>query len=57
MANNMVLMGALIESGMLPMTPDQVREAIRTTTKPAFVATNLKAFASQRGCAETCRVS
>jgi hypothetical protein len=29
---------------MLPITVDQVRDAIGTTTKPAFAETNRKAF-------------
>jgi indolepyruvate ferredoxin oxidoreductase beta subunit len=44
MANNMVLLGALLQTGMVPMSADQVREAIGATTKQAFVETNLKAF-------------
>ncbi|MCG6894029.1 MAG: indolepyruvate oxidoreductase subunit beta [Desulfobacteraceae bacterium] len=44
MANNMVLLGALLQTGVVPMTADQVREAIGATTKQAFVDTNLKAF-------------
>lgn len=44
MANNMVLLGALLQTGMLPITVDQVRDAIGTTTKQAFVETNRKAF-------------
>lgn len=41
---NMVLLGALIKTGLLPITADQVKEAIRTKTKQAFVETNIKAF-------------
>jgi indolepyruvate ferredoxin oxidoreductase beta subunit len=43
---NIVLLGALIKAGILPVTAESVREAIAatTTTKRAFVETNLKAF-------------
>ena len=45
MAVNMVLLGAMIQAGILPLTADHVREAVRTRTKKAFVEMNLKAFA------------
>ncbi|WP_236890147.1 indolepyruvate oxidoreductase subunit beta [Desulfoluna limicola] len=41
---NMVLLGALIQTGILPLTADAIREAITTKTKKAFVDMNLKAF-------------
>ena len=41
---NMVLLGALIETAILPVTPDSVRDAIRETTKKAFLESNLAAF-------------
>ncbi len=41
---NIVLLGALIKVGVLPITADSVKGAIRETTKAAFVETNLKAF-------------
>jgi len=44
MSLNIVLLGSLIQTGILPLTAVQVKEAIRTKTKQAFVATNLKAF-------------
>ncbi len=44
MALNIVLIGALIQAGVVPITAEQVKEAIATKTKPAFVETNLKAF-------------
>ena len=44
MSLNIVLLGSLIQTDMLPLTADQVKEAIRTKTKQAFVDTNLKAF-------------
>ncbi len=43
LAVNMVLLGALIQTGILPLTVEQVKEAIRTKTKKAFVETNIKA--------------
>lgn len=43
-ALNMVLLGALIQIGVLPLTADQVKEAMRTRTKKAFLELNLKAF-------------
>ncbi len=45
MALNMVLLGALIQTGLLPITADQVQAAIRTKTKADLSAVNLKAFA------------
>jgi len=44
MSLNIVLMGALIQTGVLHLTADSVKKAIETTTKKAFVETNLKAF-------------
>jgi indolepyruvate ferredoxin oxidoreductase, beta subunit len=44
LAVNMVLLGALIQTGALPLTGDQVREAMRRKTKAAFLDVNLKAF-------------
>jgi len=41
---NMVLLGALIQTGKIPLTKEIVKEAIGTKTKKAFVAYNLKAF-------------
>ncbi len=41
---NMVLLGALVRTGILPLSPEQVKEAMRRKTKPAFLDTNLKAF-------------
>jgi len=41
---NMVLLGALIQTGILPVTSDHVQQAIRTKTKQAFVDINVKAF-------------
>ncbi|MFP4307501.1 MAG: indolepyruvate oxidoreductase subunit beta [Thermodesulfobacteriota bacterium] len=41
---NMVLTGAALQTGLLPVTADAVREVIRTKTKAAFVDVNLRAF-------------
>lgn len=43
-ALNMVLLGALIQTGVLPLTADQVRAAMRTHTKKVFLESNLKGF-------------
>ncbi|MFZ0483802.1 MAG: 2-oxoacid:acceptor oxidoreductase family protein [Desulfobacterales bacterium] len=40
----MVLLGALIQTGKIPLSKETVQEAIRTKTKKAFVELNLKAF-------------
>ncbi len=44
MAVNMVLLGALIQTKTLPISADQIKEAIRTKTKSAFAEMNQKAF-------------
>jgi indolepyruvate ferredoxin oxidoreductase beta subunit len=44
MAVNMVLLGSLIQTGILPLSDENIRQAISTRTKKAFVETNLKAF-------------
>ena len=41
---NMVLLGALIQTGKIPLSKETVKEAIKTKTKKVFVETNLKAF-------------
>jgi indolepyruvate ferredoxin oxidoreductase beta subunit len=41
---NMVLLGALIQTGKLPVEAETVKEVIRTKTKQAFVESNIKAF-------------
>lgn len=41
---NIVLLGALIQTGILPLSADSVKEAIQTKTKKTFVESNLKAF-------------
>jgi indolepyruvate ferredoxin oxidoreductase, beta subunit len=44
MAVNIVLLGALIQTGILPIPKANVEEVIRTKTKKTFVDVNLKAF-------------
>jgi len=44
LAVNMVLVGALIQTGILPLSEENIRETIKTKTKKAFVDINLKAF-------------
>lgn len=44
MAVNMVLLGSLIQTSVLPISAENIKKAIRTTTKKAFVDINLKAF-------------
>ncbi|OQY03460.1 MAG: pyruvate ferredoxin oxidoreductase [Desulfobacteraceae bacterium 4572_123] len=44
MAVNMVLLGSLIQTGILPLSDENIRQAIKTRTKKAFVEINLKAF-------------
>ncbi len=44
MSVNIVLLGALTQTGILPIPRKHVEEAIRTKTKAAFVDVNLKAF-------------
>ena len=41
---NMVLLGALIQTGKIPLASETIKEAIKTKTKKAFVESNLKAF-------------
>ncbi len=44
LAVNMVLLGALIQTGVLPLTSAHVKQAIQTKTKAAFVDINIRAF-------------
>jgi indolepyruvate ferredoxin oxidoreductase, beta subunit len=44
MAVNMVLLGALIQTAILPISVENVRTAIQTRTKKAFLDINLAAF-------------
>jgi indolepyruvate ferredoxin oxidoreductase beta subunit len=41
---NMVLLGALIQTGVLPLAAETVKEAMGRKTKKAFLDSNLKAF-------------
>jgi len=44
LAVNMVLLGALVQTGVLPFSAEQVKEAMKRKTKPEFLDTNLSAF-------------
>ena len=44
MSVNMVLLGAMIQTDILPLTADSIKEIIKTKTKKAFVDINLQAF-------------
>lgn len=44
MAVNMVLLGALLQTEIVPLTSQNIKEAIQTKTKKAFVENNLTAF-------------
>ncbi|MBW1892270.1 MAG: indolepyruvate oxidoreductase subunit beta [Deltaproteobacteria bacterium] len=44
MSVNMVLLGALIQTGILPLSADAVKDAINTRTKKAFSRINQNAF-------------
>ena len=44
LAGNMVLMGALAATGILPFSQDLLLEMIKTRTNPKFLDANLKAF-------------
>jgi indolepyruvate ferredoxin oxidoreductase beta subunit len=48
MSLNMVLLGALIRTGLLPISTDHVQQAIRNKTRASVVEVNLKAF--ELGC-------
>jgi indolepyruvate ferredoxin oxidoreductase beta subunit len=41
---NMVMLGALIGSGVIPLEEGALKEAIAKSTKQAFLESNLKAF-------------
>jgi len=41
---NMVLLGALIQTGVLPLTTETIKEAMKRKTKQQFLESNLKAF-------------
>ena len=44
LAVNMVLLGALIQTGVLPLSVEEVKKAMTTKTKKVFLDSNLKAF-------------
>jgi indolepyruvate ferredoxin oxidoreductase beta subunit len=44
LAVNMVLLGALMQTGVLPFAVDTVKEAMKRKTKKDFLDSNLKAF-------------
>ncbi|MEZ4527851.1 MAG: indolepyruvate oxidoreductase subunit beta [Desulfobacterales bacterium] len=44
MAVNMVLVGAIAQTGILPISAENFRQAIRSKTKKAFAEVNLRAF-------------
>jgi indolepyruvate ferredoxin oxidoreductase, beta subunit len=44
LALNMVLLGALIQTGILPLSVKHLKQAIATQTNPAFMDINTKAF-------------
>ena len=44
MSVNMVLLGALIQTGTVPLSAENIQEAIMKRTRKAFVESNLRAF-------------
>ena len=44
LAVNMVLLGALIQTGVLPLSVEDVKKAMQTKTKKSFLESNLHAF-------------
>lgn len=44
MSLNMVMLGALVGSGTIPLAPEDVKGVISSSTKKAFLGSNLKAF-------------
>jgi indolepyruvate ferredoxin oxidoreductase beta subunit len=56
LAVNMVLLGAMTQTGIIPIGADPIRETIQTKTREAFVETNLKAFDLGFQQAECCLV-
>jgi Pyruvate/2-oxoacid:ferredoxin oxidoreductase gamma subunit len=41
---NIILLGAAVKSGVLGISPDEMKETIKERVKPKFVDLNLKAF-------------
>jgi indolepyruvate ferredoxin oxidoreductase beta subunit len=44
MSVNMVLLGALIQTGTVPLSAENIKEAIMKRTRKAYIESNLKAF-------------
>ncbi len=44
LGTNMVLLGALVRTGIIPLSVEAVHKAMENTTKKAFLESNLKAF-------------
>ncbi len=44
LAVNMVLLGALVQTHIIPLSTENVKTAMQNKTKPAFLESNLKAF-------------
>lgn len=44
LALNMVMLGALIGTGIVPISAEEMKKTISTSTKKAFLESNLKAF-------------
>jgi indolepyruvate ferredoxin oxidoreductase, beta subunit len=49
---NIVLLGALIRTGLIPIPPESLKAAIENRTKKAFLESNLKAFELGYGAAD-----
>lgn len=56
LAVNMVLLGAMAQTGIIPIEAEPIRETIRTKTREAFVDTNLTAFDLGFQQAECCLI-
>jgi len=54
MTLNIVLVGALVQSNAIPLTRENVEEAIRLRTKRAFVDMNMRAFKLGFDAAQAC---
>ena len=51
---NMVLLGALIQTGTIPVSADSVKQAIEAKTRKEFVESNLMAFKLGFAAAQAC---
>jgi indolepyruvate ferredoxin oxidoreductase beta subunit len=49
---NMVLLGALVGSGTTPLDPDTVKKVISTSTKKAYLGSNIAAFDAGIKCVQ-----